>query len=69
MCIDYKKLNKETHKDHYSLPFIDQMLDSLAKHSHFCYLDVYFGFSQIAVHPEDQEKMMFTCPYGTYAYH
>lgn len=37
MCIDYRKLNKATRKYHYSLPFIDQMLERLAKHTHFCY--------------------------------
>jgi hypothetical protein len=41
MCIDYRKLNKATRKDHFPLPFIDQMLERLAKHSHFCYLDGY----------------------------
>jgi hypothetical protein len=46
----------------------DQTLEILAKHSHFCYLDGYSGFSQIAVHPEDQLKIIFTCPFGLYAY-
>lgn len=44
ICIDYTKLNKVTRKDHFPLPFIDQMLERLAKHSHFYYLDVYLGF-------------------------
>ena len=39
VCIDYKKLNTATRKDHFSLPFIDQMLDRLAGHPHFCFLD------------------------------
>jgi hypothetical protein len=39
MCIDFRKLNKVTKKDHYTLPFMDQMLERLSKHSHFCYLD------------------------------
>jgi hypothetical protein len=43
MCIDFRKLNKATRKDHYPLPFIDQMLERLSKHSHFCYLDGYSG--------------------------
>ena len=68
MCIDYRKLNKATRKDHFPLPFIDQMLERLARHSCFCYLDGYSGFFQIPIHPEDQEKTTFTCPYGTFAY-
>ncbi|CAM8950209.1 unnamed protein product [Rhodiola kirilowii] len=68
MCIDYRKLNKATLKDHFPLPFIDQMLERLAKHKFFCYLDGYSGFFQIPIHPEDQEKTTFTCPFGTFAY-
>ena len=40
----------------------------LQKHSYFCFLDGYSGYHQITIHPEDQNKTMFTCPYGTYAY-
>ncbi|PNX56130.1 hypothetical protein L195_g049720, partial [Trifolium pratense] len=64
MCIDYRKLNKATRKDHFPLPFIDQMLERLTNHSYFCYLDGYSGFFQIPIHPDDQEKTTFTCPYG-----
>ncbi|KAK1645793.1 hypothetical protein QYE76_063598 [Lolium multiflorum] len=68
MCIDFRKVNKVNKKDHYPLPFIDQMLERLSKNTHFCFLDGYSGFSQIAVRVKDQEKTTFTCPYGTYAY-
>ena len=68
MCIDYRKLNKATKKDHFPLPFIDEMLEQLAKHSYFCFLDSYSGYHQILIHPDDQSKTMFTHPYGTYAY-
>lgn len=68
MCIDYRKLNKVARKDPFPLPFIDQMLERLAKHSHFCYLDGYLGFFQIPIHPDDQEETTFICPYGTFAY-
>lgn len=68
MCIDYRKLNKATRKDHFPLPFIDQMLERLVRNSHFCYLDGYSGFFQIPIHPDDQEKTTFTCPFGTFAY-
>ena len=68
MCIDYRKLNTATKKDHFSLPFINEMLERLAKHSFFCFLYGYSGYHQIPIHPDDQSKTTFTCPYGTYAY-
>jgi len=68
ICIDYLKLNAGTVKDHFPLPFIDQMLERLAKHEYFCFLDGYSGFFQIPIHPDDQEKTTFTCNYGTFAY-
>ena len=68
MCIDYRKLNLATKKDHFPLPFIDEMLERLAKHSFFCFLDGYSGYHQIPIHPDDQNKTTFTCPYGMYAY-
>src|SRR3954467_14431805 len=58
MCIDYRKLNKATRKDHYPLPFIDRMLERLSKNTHFCYLDWYSGFSQIHVNTADQERLL-----------
>ena len=68
VCIDYRKLKTATRKDHFPLPFIDQMLDRLAGHPHFCFLDGYSGYNQIAIAPEDQEKTTFTCPFGTFAF-
>ena len=68
VCIDYRKINIATRNDHYHLPFIDQMLDRLAGHSHYYFLDGYSGRNQIAIAPEDQEKTTFTCPYGTFAF-
>ena len=68
MCTDYRKLNKATCKDHFTLPFIDQMLERLANYSYFCYLDRYSGFFQIPIHPDDQENTTFTWRYETFAY-
>ncbi|KAL1568930.1 hypothetical protein AAHA92_00473 [Salvia divinorum] len=68
MCIDYRKLNAATKKDHFPLPFIDQILERLAGKQYFSFLDAYSGYFQIYVDPEDQEKTTFTCPFGTYAY-
>jgi hypothetical protein len=52
MYIDYQKLKKATQKDHFPLPFIDEMLERLANHS-ICYLDGYSGYHQILIHPDD----------------
>ncbi|CAM8972796.1 unnamed protein product [Rhodiola kirilowii] len=68
MCIDYRKLNAITRKDHFPLPFIDQMLDRLAGKPYFCFLDGFSGYNQIPIAPEDQEKTTFTCPFGTFAF-
>ena len=68
MCVDYRKLNLATRKDHFPLPFMDQMLERLAGKSFYCFLDGYSGYNQIVINHEDQEKTTFTCPFGTYAY-
>ncbi|CAN6721096.1 unnamed protein product [Malus baccata var. baccata] len=68
VCIDYRKLNATTRNDHFLLPFIDQMLERLAGHSFYCFLDGYSGYNQIVIAPDDQEKTTFTCPFGTFAY-
>ena len=68
ICIDYRKLNKATRKDHFPLPFLDQMLDRLAEHEYYYFLYGYSGYNQIAIASEDQEKTTFTCPYGTFTF-
>ncbi|GJZ01657.1 reverse transcriptase domain-containing protein [Tanacetum coccineum] len=68
VCIDYRKLNDATRKDHFPLPFMDQMLEHLAGNDCYCFLDGFSGYFQIPIDPQDQEKTTFTCPYGTFAY-
>ncbi|XP_021621438.1 uncharacterized protein LOC110621463 [Manihot esculenta] len=68
VCMDYKKLNAAIRKNHFSLPFIDQMLERLTSKSHYCYMDGYSGFYQIPIAPKDQEKTIFTCPFGTFSF-
>ena len=57
-----------TRKDHFPLPFIDQMLDRLVGNEYFCFLDGYSEYNQITIASKDQEKITFTCPYGTFAF-
>ena len=68
ICVDYRELNKATKKDHFPLPFIDQVLDTLAGKKYFSFLDGYSGYNQISIAPEDQDKTTFTYPWGTFAY-
>nr|GEW10637.1 reverse transcriptase [Tanacetum cinerariifolium] len=68
VCIDYWKLNEATRKDHFPLPFMDQMLERLVGNEYYFFLDGFLGYFQIPIDPKDQEKTMFTCPYGTFAY-
>nr|GFC16763.1 reverse transcriptase domain-containing protein [Tanacetum cinerariifolium] len=44
VCIDYRKLNEATQKDHFLLPFMDQMLERLAGNEYYCFLDGFFGY-------------------------
>nr|GEV52462.1 protein argonaute 4-like isoform X1 [Tanacetum cinerariifolium] len=44
VCIDYRKLNEATRKDHFPLPFMDQMLERLAGNQYYCFLDGFFGY-------------------------
>ncbi|KAG9453456.1 hypothetical protein H6P81_006360 [Aristolochia fimbriata] len=59
VCIDYRKLNSATRKDHFSLPFIDQMLERLASNKFYYFLDGYSGYFQIPIAPEDQENHFY----------
>ncbi|GKD97448.1 reverse transcriptase domain-containing protein [Tanacetum coccineum] len=68
LCIDYRKLNEATRKDHFPLPFMDQMLERLAGNEFYCFLDGFSRYFQIPINPHDKEKTTFTCPYGTFAY-
>ena len=68
VCIDYRKLNACTRKDHFPLPFVDQMLERVAGHEFYCFLDGYSGYNQIEIALEDQQKTTFTCPFSTFAF-
>nr|GEW22959.1 DNA-directed DNA polymerase [Tanacetum cinerariifolium] len=68
VCIDYRKLNDATRKDHFPLPFMDRILERLTGNEFYCFLDGFSGYFQIPIDLQDQEKTTFTCPYGTFAY-
>ena len=53
VCIDYKRLNAVTRRDHFPLPFIDQVLERVSRHPFYCFLDGYSGYFQIEIDVED----------------
>nr|GFA15003.1 reverse transcriptase domain-containing protein [Tanacetum cinerariifolium] len=68
VCIYYRKLNEATRKDHFPLPFMDQILERLARNEYYCFLDGFSGYFQIPIDLKDQEKITFTCLYGMFTY-
>ncbi|GKA55520.1 reverse transcriptase domain-containing protein [Tanacetum coccineum] len=68
VSIDYQKLNDVTRKDHFPLPFMDQMLVHLAGNEFYYYLHGFSGYFQIPIDPQAKEKTTFTYLYGTFAY-
>ena len=68
VCIDYRRLNEVTRKDHFPLLFMDQLLERIYGHPFYFFLDGYLGYFQIEISVEDKENTTFTCPFGTYAY-
>ncbi|XP_019261122.1 PREDICTED: uncharacterized protein LOC109239071 [Nicotiana attenuata] len=49
MCIDYRRLNDAIRKDHFPLPFINQMLEKVAGHGWYFFLDLYSGYNRIPI--------------------
>nr|GFA75258.1 reverse transcriptase domain-containing protein [Tanacetum cinerariifolium] len=56
VCIDYRKLNEATRKDHFPLPFMDQMMERLAGNEYYCFLDAFSGYFQILIDPKTKKK-------------
>ena len=68
MCIDYIEINKACLKDPFLLSRIDQIVDSTAGCDLLSFLDAYSGYHQIFMTKEDEEKMAFITPCGTYCF-
>ena len=68
MCVDFTDLNKVCPKDSYSLPCIDQLVDSTAGHQLLSFIDIFFGYNQIKMDEVGQEKTSFVTSQGLFCY-
>ena len=49
VCIDYRRLNEVTIKDHFPLPFMNQVLERISSHPFYCFVDGYLGYFKIDI--------------------
>ncbi|MCO5607837.1 hypothetical protein L7F22_062038 [Adiantum nelumboides] len=68
VCVDYKPLNAATKRDHFPLPFQDEILNEVARHERYTVCDSYLGYYQIRIAEEDQHKTTFITPWGCFAF-
>jgi hypothetical protein len=68
MCVDFTDLNKACPKESFSLPRIDALVDSTSGYELLSFMDVFSGYNQIIMHPEDREKTTFITDRGLYYY-
>ena len=68
MCVDYTDLNKHCPKDPFSLPRVDEVVDSIAGYELLSFLDCYSGYHLISLKEEDQIKTSFIMPFAAYCY-
>ena len=45
VCVDYRKLNEATINDVFPLPFTDGVLDTVAVHEMYIFLDGFSGYN------------------------
>ncbi|RVX19372.1 Transposon Ty3-I Gag-Pol polyprotein [Vitis vinifera] len=68
VCVDYTNLNDACPKDSFPLPRIDQIVDVTSGHEVLSFLDAFFGYHQIPMAPDDEEKTSFITPHGLCCY-
>eukprot|EP00253_Pinus_taeda_P028803 PITA_28803 len=68
LCVDFRNLNKCSKKDNYPLPKMEHLLQKVSAAKVMSFLDRFSGYNQVVVHLDDQEKTVFTTPWGIFMY-
>ena len=68
VCVDLKKFNATTIRDHYPLPFIEDVLERVVGHEAYIFLDRFSGYNQVSIDPKDQHKMAFATTWDIFVY-
>ena len=68
VCLNLKKVNATTIRDHYPLPITDHVLERVARKQAYSFLDGFLGYNQVSTKEEDQHKTAFATKWGIYAY-
>ena len=68
VCVNYTDLNEACPKDSFPLPRINKIIDAVAGHGILSFLDAFFRYHQILMHPPDTKKIVFITSHGLYYY-
>ena len=70
VCVDYRGVNKDTTPDHYSIPRIDELIDTIGrrKGKFFSSLDLMKGYHQVKLAEQSKQKTAFSCHKGLFHY-
>lgn len=68
VCVNLKKVNAATIRDHYPLPLTEHVLERVAGKQAYSFLDGFSGYNQVSIKQEDQHKTAFATEWGIYAY-
>ena len=68
MCVEYSALNKNTIKNHFPIPRIEDLFDRIQGSSYFSRIDLKIGYHQIRIVPEDIHKIGFCTTFSLYEF-
>ncbi|RDX64805.1 hypothetical protein CR513_56588, partial [Mucuna pruriens] len=68
ICVGYRDLKRASPKDNFLLPYTDVLIDNMAQHAYFSFMDDFSSYNQIKMAPKDRKKTMFITTWETFFY-